>query len=318
MQLQTGISFRTCTLLARATIVTKQANRPPGEDAVPTRPGPTVQRRRLGIELRRLRETAGKTIDEVAQVLECSDSKVSRIENGQVSASPRDVRDMLEFYGVDSERRDALVEVTRSARQKGWWQAYSDAPVMPLVGLEVVADQIHAYEAMAVPGLLQTRDYARAMISALRPGLPDDQIDRWVDLRMIRQELLARETPPLFLAILEECVLRRPVGGHLVMLAQLEHLVMSAAMPSLTLQVLPLSVGVHSAMYGAFAVYRFAEPTDPDVVYFEQDISDLYLENPEQVAWYDAAFERLRSAALNPEDSLHFLEDLIRNMEQLS
>ena len=139
---------------------------------MPTRPGPTVQRRRLGIELRRLREEAGKTIDEVAQVLECSDSKVSRIENGQVSATPRDVRDMLDFYGVDLQRRDALVEVTRTARQRGWWQAYRDAPVMPLVGLEVVADRIHAYERWLLPGLLQTRDYARAMISALRPGLP--------------------------------------------------------------------------------------------------------------------------------------------------
>ena len=124
---------------------------------MPTRPGPTVQRRRLGIELRRLREQAGKTIDEVAQVLECSSSKVSRIETGQVSATPRDVRDMLDFYGVDPDRRDELVEVAREARKKGWWEAYSDTLAVPLVGLEVAADQILAYEAMVVHGLLQTQ-----------------------------------------------------------------------------------------------------------------------------------------------------------------
>jgi transcriptional regulator with XRE-family HTH domain len=281
---------------------------------MPTRPGPTVQRRRLGIELRQHREQAGKTIDEVARVLECSSSKVSRIETGQVSASPRDVRDMLELYGVGDERRDGLVQVAREARRRGWWQAYGDAPAMPLVGLEVVADRIHQYEAMAVPGLLQTYDYARAMIRALRPEFSADQVDRWVEFRMTRQKLLDRRDPPRYVAVLEECVLRRPVGGRPAMRAQLRSLKAVLDLPSLTLHVLPLRVGEHAAMNATFAVYRFSEPTDPDVVHFEHAPSDLYLESPEQVERYAAAFDRLRGAALGPEESSRFIAGLARSL----
>ena len=277
---------------------------------MPTRPGPTVQRRRLGIELRHLREQAGKTIEEVAKVLECSSSKVSRIETGQVSASPRDVRDMLEFYGVPGDRGDALVQVARDARRKRWWQAYGDTPAMPLVGLEVVADRIHQYEAMAVPGLLQTPDYARAMIRALRPELSREQVDRWVEFRIARQELLDQVDPPTYVAVLEECVLRRPVGGRPAMRGQLRRLEDALDLPSLTLQVLPLSVGEHTAMSGTFAVYRFSRPADPDVVHFEHSPSDLYLESPEQVERYAAAFDRLRGAALDPEESSRFVARL--------
>jgi transcriptional regulator with XRE-family HTH domain len=281
---------------------------------MPTRPGPTVQRRRLGIELRRLREQAGKTIDEVAQVLECSSSKVSRIETGQVSATPRDVRDMLGFYGVDPARRDQLVEVARAARKKGWWEAYSDTLVVPLVGLEVAADQILAYEAMVVHGLLQTHDYAVAMIHALRPDLPPDQAERWVQLRMDRQELLDQEDPPTFEVVLEECALRRPVGGRASMRAQLQHLVEVAALPKLTLQILPLEVGEHAAMSGAFMICRFSSRSDPDVVYLEHTTSDLYLEAPDQIERYAAAFGRLREAALSPRESFSMLETLVREM----
>lgn len=271
---------------------------------MPTRPGPTVQRRRLGIELRRLREAAGKSIEEVAEILECSASKVSRIENGQVTASPRDVRDMLEIYDVDSAYRDSLVEMARIARHRSWWQAYSDTPAMPVIGLEVAADQIQSYEAMVVPGLLQTRDYAQAMISALYPEMPNAQVDRWVDLRMTRQELLTRHNPPAVQILLEECVLRRPVGGRLIMRTQLEHLAtMTAATSSLTLQILPLSVGAHAAMNGPFAVFRFPDPAVPDIVFFEHAVSDLFLETPEHVEQYERVFESLRESALDPSQS---------------
>jgi transcriptional regulator with XRE-family HTH domain len=279
--------------------------------AVPTRPGPTVQRRRLGIELRRLREAAGKTIDEVAHVLECSDSKVSRIETGQVSVSPRDVRDMLEFYGVDDERRDELVEFARTARKKGWWEAYSDTQGAPLVGLEVSAHHILVYETTLVWGLLQTEDYARAVIRAVRPELTDDQVERWTRFRIVRQELLTQEDPPRVDVILEECVLRRPVGGRGVMRRQLQHLMEIATLPNLTLQVLPLSAGEHSAIGGAFHVYRFAEEADPDVVYLEQTMSDRYLERPDQVERHEAAFARLRVAALTPQRSASMLSMLV-------
>jgi transcriptional regulator with XRE-family HTH domain len=281
---------------------------------MPTRPGPTVQRRRLGIELRRLREAAGKTIDQVAQVLECSDSKVSRIENGQVSASPRDVRDMLEFYGVQHERRDELVEFARTARRRGWWEAYSDTPLVPLVGLEVAADRILAYEPMAVLGLLQTEGYARSMIRALRPDLSDEQTERWVEFRMARQMLLGQENSPSLDVILEECVLRRPVGRRTVMRKQLQHLLEIAELPDLTLQVLPLATGEHAGMSGAFHIYRFAERTDPDVVYLEHTISDLYLESPDQVERYGATFERLRAVAMTPRRSAAYVSALVDDL----
>lgn len=281
---------------------------------MPTRPGPTVQRRRLGIELRRLREEAGKTIDEVAQVLECSDSKVSRIENGQVSAAPRDVRDMLEFYEVDRKRRDELVEFARTARKKGWWEAYGDTPVVPLVGLEVAADGILAYEPMAVHGLLQTKTYARTMIHALRPDLSKQQAQRWVDVRMARQDLLRQDTPPTLEVVLEECALRRPIGGPEAFREQLRYLLEATALPALTLRVLPLDVGEHMAMSGAFTIYRFGAPSDPDIVLLEHMMRDLYMEDSEQVARYATAFETVRETAMSPEESASFLATLIREL----
>jgi transcriptional regulator with XRE-family HTH domain len=277
---------------------------------MPTRPGPTVQRRRLGIELRRLREAAGKTIDEVAQVLECSDSKVSRVENGQVSASPRDVRDMLELYGVDPERRDQLVEFAREARRKGWWQAYSDTTAVPMAGLEVAADQIHAYEPMVVHGLLQTEQYARAMIHAVRPDLPSEQIERRVEFRMLRQERLRRDHAGTFVLVIEECALRRPVGGREVHRRQLLHLTEAVNLPALTFQILPLSVGEHAALAGAFTIYRYSQPDDHDIVYLEETASDLYLEHPRQVDRYSSAFEAIRAVSLPPDDSLSMLISL--------
>jgi transcriptional regulator with XRE-family HTH domain len=281
---------------------------------VPTRPGPTVQRRRLGIELRRLRETAGKGLDEIAKVLECSASKVSRIENGQVSASPRDVRDMLEFYGVEEERREQLVEFARVARKKGWWEAYSDTLVVPLVGLEVAANRVLVYEPRAVHGLLQTREYASALIRAVQPDLSEQQVQRQLELRMTRQQLLDRDDAPELLFVLEECALRRPVGGPSVWREQLRHLeVAVASLPSLTLQILPLTVGEHAAMDGAFSVYQFSEPIDPDVVYFEHASTDVYVESPDQVRSYTTAFERIRAEALTPDESSLLVSRLARD-----
>jgi transcriptional regulator with XRE-family HTH domain len=282
---------------------------------VPTRPGPTVQRRRLGIELRRLREAAGKTIDEVAHVLECSDSKVSRIENGQVSASPRDVRDMLEFYEVDPERREELVEFARTARKRGWWEAYSDTPVVPLVGLEVAADRILVYEPRAVHGLLQTRDYASALIRAVQPDISEQQVQRQIELRMTRQQLLDRNDAPELIFVLEECALRRPVGGRPVWGRQLRHLqAVIASSPSLTLQILPLTVGEHAAMDGAFSVYQFSEAIDPSVVYFEHAGTDVYVESPDQVESYSTAFELARAEALTPDESSLLVAQLVSDL----
>lgn len=275
------------------------------------RPSPTVQRRRLGVELRRLREQAGKTIEEVAQALECSDSKVSRIETGQVGATPRDVRDMLDLYGIRDEERDALVQLARQARRRGWWQAYNDTPVVPLVGLEAAADRIYTYEQMVVPGLLQTSEYAGAVLRVGRPDLSPQRIARWLELRMARQAIFTRENAPAFLALFEEDVLRRPVGGNQVMEAQIGHLIEMASLPTVVMQILPSRVGAHAAMSGAFTIYSFSNAADPDVVYLEHAASDLYLESAQEVRRYTLVFERLRMLALSPSDSTALLASLV-------
>jgi transcriptional regulator with XRE-family HTH domain len=266
---------------------------------------PTNRRRRLGAELRRLREASGLTIDRVAEALECSQSKVSRIETGQVSATPRDVRDMLELYRVDPARREAMVQIAREARQRGWWHKFVDVPdgVPAYVGLETAATSIDIYMSLIVPALLQTADYAKAIIGAVRPDLPRAEIDRRVELRMSRQALLDRDDPPELRVLLDEAVLQRPVGGPAVMAAQLRRLLEDAERPAVTLRVLPTATGAHAGMDGPFTIFGFPAPAEPDVVALDSAADALYLEGPEDLRRYRRVFERLLPAALPPEES---------------
>jgi transcriptional regulator with XRE-family HTH domain len=266
---------------------------------------PTGRRRRLGAELRRLREAAGLTIDRVAEELECSPSKVSRIETGQVSATPRDVRDMLGLYRVDHARLEAMVQVAREARQRGWWQKFVDVPdgVPAYVGLETAATAIDVYMALLVPALLQTPDYARAVIAAVRPDLPRSEIDRRVELRLRRQGLLDQERPPHMRVLLDDTVLRRPVGGPAVMAAQRRRLLADAGRPAVTIQVLEAGAGAHAGMDGPFTIFGFPAPAERDVVALDSAADALYLEGPEDVARYRRVFELLLPAARSPEDS---------------
>jgi transcriptional regulator with XRE-family HTH domain len=266
---------------------------------------PTGRRRRLGAELRRLREAAGLTIDRVAEELECSPSKVSRIETGQVSATPRDVRDMLGLYGVDDARLEAMVQVAREARQRGWWQKFVDVPdgVPAYVGLETAATSIDVYMALLVPALLQTPDYARAVIAAVRPDLPRSEIDRRVELRLRRQDLLGQERPPRMRVLLDDTVLRRPVGGPAVMAAQRRRLLADAGRPAVTIQVLEVGAGAHAGMDGPFTIFGFPAPAERDVVALDSAADALYLEGAEDVARYRRVFELLLPAARSPEDS---------------
>ena len=266
---------------------------------------PTGRRRRLGAELRRLREAAGLTIDRVAEELECSPSKVSRIETGQVSATPRDVRDMLGLYGVEDARLEAMVQVAREARQRGWWQKFVDVPdgVPAYVGLETAATSIDVYMALLVPALLQTPDYARAVIAAVRPDLPRSEIDRRVELRLRRQDLLGQERPPRMRVLLDDTVLRRPVGGPAVMAAQRRRLLADADRPAVTLQVLEVAAGAHAGMDGPFTIFGFPAPAERDVVALDSAADALYLENPEDLRRYRRVFDLLLPAALTPEAS---------------
>ena len=266
---------------------------------------PTGRRRRLGAELRRLREDAGLTIDRVAATLECSPSKVSRIETGQVGASPRDVRDMLGLYRVDPGRREALVQVAREARQRGWWQKFVDVPdgVPAYVGLEAAATSIDVYMTLIVPALLQTPDYARAVIGAVRPDLPRSEIDRRVELRMRRQGLLDQERPPRMRVLLDDTVLRRPVGGAAVMAAQRRRLLADADRPAVTIQVLEVAAGAHAGMDGPFTIFGFPAAAERDVVALDSAADALYLEETEDVARYRRVFGLLLPAARSPEAS---------------
>jgi transcriptional regulator with XRE-family HTH domain len=266
---------------------------------------PTGRRRRLGAELRRLREAAGLTIDRVAEELECSPSKVSRIETGQVSATPRDVRDMLGLYRVDDARLEAMVQVAREARQRGWWQKFVDVPdgVPAYIGLETAATSIDVYMALLVPALLQTPDYARAVIAAVRPDLPRSEIDRRVELRLRRQDLLDQERPPRMRVLLDDTVLRRPVGGPAVMAAQRRRLLADAGRPAVTIQVLEVGAGAHAGMDGPFTIFGFPAPAERDVVALDSAADALYLEGPEDVGRYRRVFELLLPAARSPEDS---------------
>jgi len=287
-----------------------------GGDAVGGAQSPTVRRRRLALELRRLRETAKLTCEEVAEQLECSASKISRVETGRVSVSPRDVRDMLEIYGVPADQRDGLVQLARESRQKGWWHAYGDT-VQPhfatYLGLESAASEIRIYEVNLIPGLLQTEGYARAVISAGMVNSPRDDVERRVALRMERQRLTITSPPKLWV-VLDEAALRRQVGGAEVMRVQLEYLRELSAMRNVWLQVIPFGGGAHPAMGRPFVILSFGEDADPDVVYLEDLTSALWVENVEEVHRYSVFFNHLQATALSFDDSAALMTAVLKEM----
>lgn len=273
---------------------------------------PTVRRRRLASELRRLRDQAGLTIEDVGEKLECSASKVSRMETGHVGVNPRDARDMLELYGVDAEQRESLVGLARQAKQKGWWHAYNDVFTGALVGLEQEAGALRAFQALLVPALLQTRAYAFATLKGIRPDAEDAEIERHVDGRMARQQLLHGDDPPRYWAVMDEAVLHRQVGGQGVRTEQLRHLLELAQLPHVNLQVLPFSAGEHCGLEGPFLILRFADAADTDVVYVENTMSAIYLEKQDDVERYGLMFEHLMASALAQDASLELIESVSR------
>ncbi|MET7393121.1 helix-turn-helix transcriptional regulator [Dactylosporangium sp. NPDC005572] len=278
------------------------------------RGSPTLRRRQLGMELRRLREAAHVTIDQVAETLECSGSKISRIETGQTGVTPRDVRDMLDIYGVDPEYADQLLKIAREARQKGWWQLYGDVLTGAYVGLEAAADHIRSYEALVVPGLLQTEEYAQAMIHAARPDISATEVEKRVRVRMGRQSLLTQDDPIDLWVVLDEAVLRRPVGGRAVMRRQLEHLSQSAAWPNVTLQVLPFSAGAHAGMDGTFTMLLYDESAGQNFVFASNAAGGLFLEKDDELQRYGFIFDYLRANALRPDESVSMIEKLTKEL----
>ena len=280
------------------------------------RSGPTVLRIALGAQLRRLREARNLTTEQAAEAIRATHSKISRLERGRSAAKQRDVADLLSLYGVtDEAEREQLLALTRQASIPGWWQQYND--VLPrwfelYVGLEKAASIIRTYEVQFVHGLLQTEDYARAVILISNAGAPAEEIDRRVSLRMQRQQLLTQPDAPDLWAVLDEAALRRSPDGPKVMRVQLEHLLELTDLPNVTLQIVPFRSGPHAAAGGPFTILRFPEPDLPDVVYLEQLNSALYLDQPEDVTDYVAVMDQLCVQADTGAASKDMLRALLR------
>jgi Domain of unknown function (DUF5753)/Helix-turn-helix domain len=281
--------------------------------------GPTVLRMLLGAHLRRLREAAGITREMAGWEIRASESKISRMELGRVSFKERDVADLLSLYGVhEREERDALLTLARNANAPGWWHREGD--ILPnwfqsYLGLESAASLIRTYEVQFVPGLLQTADYARAVISLGHPRATREEIERRVGLRMMRQQVLKREDPPQVWVVIDEGVLRRPIGGLEVMRAQILGLMESSKLPNVRLQVIPFYTGGHAGAGGSFTILRFPDQDLPDVVYIEHLNSALYLDKREDVELYAAAMERLCVEAEPPTRTPDILSNILGDID---
>jgi DNA-binding XRE family transcriptional regulator len=273
--------------------------------------GPTVRRRRLGLELRRLREAHSFKLEEAADRLGLAPSTLSRIETGKAPTRTAYLTTMFDMYGVvDPGHRQALTDMARDGHRKGWWAVYDD--VLPTgfniyVGLEAEAAALRVFEDQVVHGLLQTEAYARIVMSVVRSRQTARQVDRAVQLRLQRQEALEREDPIKLWLILNEAVILRTVGGAEVMHEQMVRLLEASERPSVTLQVLPLSSGAHPALNGPFCILEFPERTDPGVVYTEGVAGHAYLERDSEVRACAEAFDLLRAAALSPADSAEMI-----------
>jgi transcriptional regulator with XRE-family HTH domain len=276
----------------------------------------TVLRMLLGSQLRRLREAAGITPEQAGYEIRASRSKISRLENGRVGLKSRDMSDLLTLYGVTDEAlRSRFLTLVQQANTPDWWTKYSD--ILPdwfetYLGLEAAAATIRSFEVQFVHGLFQTGDYARAVTRRGRKSAPADEIERRVALRLKRQELLSRPNPPRIWSLMDEAVLRRPVGGPALMRAQFQHLIEVAELPQVTLQVVPFASGVHPGESGSFTVLRFQERDLPDVVYLEQLTGAIYLDQRSDVEHYLEVVDELSSEALTPAETTRFIEQIAR------
>jgi len=280
--------------------------------------GPTVRRRRLGAELRRLREAHSLKLEEVAEQLGLAPSTLSRIETGKAPTKSAYLTAMLGMYGVDDPgARKVLVDMAREGHRKGWWSIYDD--VLPsgfdiYVGLEAEACGLRSYETDVVHGLLQTTDYALAVLRELRPRDSDEQLRRVVDLRMQRQQLLEQDPPLDLWLILDEGAIRRNIGGTAVMRPQLEHLVQASRWSNVTLQVLAFGSGAHAGLTGPFSILEFPERSDEDVAYTESVGGMIYMEKDREVRLCAEAFDRMRATALSPAASVELIQQVSRDL----
>lgn len=281
---------------------------------------PTVRTRRLGSELRRLREGCGLKLDDVTERVGLPASKVSRIEKAALGIKTADLNTLLDLYGVeDADRRDALHLLARHGRTRGWWQTYRDV-ISPayadLISLEADATDMRSYESTLIPGLLQTAAYARATIGAINMTSTDGEVDALVEVRMARQSVLTRPQPLALWAVIHEAALHpRMKSAPQMMREQLQKLLDIARLPHVSIQVLPLDSPPHVGMSGSFTLVGFPETSDLDVALLEHLTSALYVEDHTEVSRYGTAFEHLRAAALPFDASADLIERLKDNIQ---
>lgn len=276
--------------------------------------GPTVLRIALGTQLRRLREQCGISREDAGESIRASHAKISRLELGQVRFKERDLRDLLTLYRVtDPADREKVLDLAGQANTPGWWQRYGD--VLPTwfetyIGLEQAAGVLRSYEVQFIPGLLQTAEYARAVVRLGHADAASEEVDRRVELRMRRQDILDRADAPTLWVVIDEAALRRPIGGNEVLRAQIEHLVEACERPNVQVQLLPYTAGGHAAAGGPFSILRFGQPELPDIVYLEQLTSALYLDKRADVDQYMQVMDRLSIQAQRPEHTPQLLRAL--------
>lgn len=275
----------------------------------PTVGSPTVRRRELGVLLRGLRARSGLTVEQVADRLLCSPSKVSRMETGQRGATLRDIRDLCEIYEVsDPGMRDQLTNLAREGKQQGWWQSFG-LPYNNYVGLEQEATSIRIFQSAVVPGLLQTADYTRAIHGIGVPQLASPEIEERIQERLTRQQLLTRENPPKVEVILDEAVLHRPIGSPAIMRDQLSYIIVAASRPHVSVRIVPYAAGAHPALESNFIMLEF-EGQAPTIIYVEGLVGQIYMESQKDVDRYQMALDLLRGLALSPQDSATFMEKI--------
>jgi hypothetical protein len=267
-----------------------------------------------------MREAADISRSDAGWEIRSSESKVSRMELGRVGFKERDVSDLLKLYGLDDgEERERLLALAREANNPGWWHRFGD--VLPswfhsYLGLEAAAQLIRTYELQFIPGLLQTPEYVRAVVQLGRGLIPPEEIDRRVSLRVSRQDVLHRPLNPVRLwAVVDESVLRRPIGGVKAMRLQLESLIEATHLPNVTLQVMPFSSGGHAATGGAYSILRFPEQDLPDIVYIEHLTSALYLDKLEDLDQYTATMEALCVAAPPPSQTRDHIARVLKEVD---
>jgi transcriptional regulator with XRE-family HTH domain len=274
---------------------------------------PTIRQRELGSRLRRLRTGLGLTVEEVADKLLCSATKVSRIETAMRKPTLRDVRDLCRLYGLGSAETDELMTLARQAREPGWWTQYDDLKLEPYIGLEQDAASITCFMMYHAPALLQTADYARAIIKGIAPKIDPKILDQRIEARLRRQNLLNRPDAPRYRAILDEAVLHRKVGGSAVMQAQLEKILEVGRNGAAIVQIVPFDAGAHASQDSSFVFLEFDAPVLSPVVFVEGLVRNSYHDHSNEVDRYREAIEHLRDSALTPRDSALRIEEMLKS-----